>query len=618
MKINVWENCYNDTWKGVITEPSFVHPAKFSRGLIRRIYSHAAGNGWLKQGDTILDPFGGIGLGALHANYHGFNWVGVELEEKFVTLGRGIECEGISRDDFVRFYGRWRRIADSGKRRWCPDCLAQAEKVIEQNHESALQFDMFDLMPERESASYVRNSGQVPYSSPHHFNGNLGMFRKYAKAGAWSVLLQGDSRRLVDTVLSAANGLVSSPPYSSSNQNYRSGWDYIDKGKLSHNRSSKNRQASYGNQFGQMADMPEGVFDGVVSSPPYSGTRVAKNSTGIDLLKLYGTYRSSGGGMSFESFCEQQRRHSVEYGDTLGQLSNLPQGAIDGVISSPPFVESIGSDDPQKRGGVLASDPKRANDKNLTGSYGTSTGQIGVMTAGEFNAIVGSPPYEGSLDNGVVDKAERVRLAREKGISNSEDISPVDMGSVGRRDFQTGYGESDGNLGCMKGGFDSIVSSPPYEKRTVHGQGGIDPDKLKSPGQNSQALVMDDYGSSPGQLSSNSGETFWGAARQVVEQCYILLSPDSYAIWVCKDFVRNKERVPFCDMWRILCESVGFETVEINRAMLVNVKGVRVSLDLEEENITVARKGFFRRLAEKKGSPPIDWEEVIVMRKPAS
>jgi hypothetical protein len=29
-----------------------------------------------------------------------------------------------------------------------------------------------------------------------------------------------------------------------------------------------------------------------------------------------------------------------------------------------------------------------------------------------------------------------------------------------------------------------------------------------------------------------------------------------------------------------------------------------------------SRKSFFRRLAERKGSPRIDWEEVLVMQKP--
>lgn len=42
-----WAGCYDDNWKGVIVEDAFAHPAKFSRGLIRRIYEHARSEGWL-------------------------------------------------------------------------------------------------------------------------------------------------------------------------------------------------------------------------------------------------------------------------------------------------------------------------------------------------------------------------------------------------------------------------------------------------------------------------------------------------------------------------------------------------------------------------------------------
>lgn len=451
--INTWENCYNDNWKGVITEASFTHPAKFSRGLIRRIYSHAIEHGWLSPGDTVLDPFGGVGLGALHANYYGLNWLGVELEPKFVTLGQGMACEGISKE-----------TTNGGERRWCPDCIARAEGGQRPDGSgSSRQPGLFDIAPD-------------PATDPHYFEGNLDLFRKYARYDAWATLVQGDSRQLVKVIGDA-------------------------------------------------------VANGLVASPPYAQTRVAKNSGSIDLVKLHETYRLSGGGMSLEAFCEQQLRHSHEYGNSVGQLSNLPQGNLDGIVSS------------------------------------------------------------------------------------AEYISPIDMESAGKRNFQTDYGSSDGNLGSMKGGFNAVVGSPPYENRTVHDH-GVDPNKLRAPGRNSQALVMTGYGASPGQLSNNAGETFWEAAHQVVEQCYSLLTPGAPAIWVCKDFVRNKERVQFCDMWRRLCEAVGFETVEINRAMLVKRKGIQVSLDGEQKEITVERKGFFRRLAEKKGSPRIDWEEVIVMRKP--
>lgn len=33
------------------------------------------------------------------------------------------------------------------------------------------------------------------------------------------------------------------------------------------------------------------------------------------------------------------------------------------------------------------------------------------------------------------------------------------------------------------------------------------------------------------------------------------------------------------------------------------------------DNFTTERKSFFRRLAEKKGSPAIDWEDVICVVK---
>jgi len=35
----IWTGCYNDSWNGVIVADAFAHPAKFARGLIRRIYA---------------------------------------------------------------------------------------------------------------------------------------------------------------------------------------------------------------------------------------------------------------------------------------------------------------------------------------------------------------------------------------------------------------------------------------------------------------------------------------------------------------------------------------------------------------------------------------------------
>lgn len=87
-ELTQWEGCYDDGWQGDIIPEAFSHPAKFSRGLIHRIYQHAKEMGWVHPRDYVLDPFGGIALGALDALSMGLNWIGIELEEKFVSLGQ--------------------------------------------------------------------------------------------------------------------------------------------------------------------------------------------------------------------------------------------------------------------------------------------------------------------------------------------------------------------------------------------------------------------------------------------------------------------------------------------------------------------------------------------------
>ena len=63
-----------------------------------------------------------------------------------------------------------------------------------------------------------------------------------------------------------------------------------------------------------------------------------------------------------------------------------------------------------------------------------------------------------------------------------------------------------------------------------------------------------------------------------------------------------------------MLESLGFEPVERIRAMLVK-EDRQPGLFGEDVVKTTERKSFFRRLAEKKGSPRIDWEEVLMVRK---
>jgi len=70
--------------------------------------------------------------------------------------------------------------------------------------------------------------------------------------------------------------------------------------------------------------------------------------------------------------------------------------------------------------------------------------------------------------------------------------------------------------------------------------------------------------------------------------------------------------VDFPGDWQKLCEQVGFETQEEIHALFAQERTVK------GQKVRVERKSFFRRLAEKKGSPPIDWETIWIMQKPLS
>ena len=80
-----WEECFNQNWRKLIVSD---HPAKFARGVIRRIYEHASENGWVGHDCKIIDPFGGIALGGLDAMRLKAHWTGIELEKKWASIGK--------------------------------------------------------------------------------------------------------------------------------------------------------------------------------------------------------------------------------------------------------------------------------------------------------------------------------------------------------------------------------------------------------------------------------------------------------------------------------------------------------------------------------------------------
>jgi hypothetical protein len=243
-----------------------------------------------------------------------------------------------------------------------------------------------------------------------------------------------------------------------------------------------------------------------------------------------------------------------DYGQSPGQLGAMPVRKLDAAISSPPYIDA--------RQGWQT--PEGA--ENIR--YGESNGQLSQMPEGAFSAAVSSPPWEGCL-------------------ATAED-DHMEHGAAGNVYVST--------RGLRTRGGDRTSREAKQNQSDLNGK--INLGSINTFGNNGKHL-----------------DTFWTEAKKIVAQTYAALRPGGHAIWIVKSFVRNKALVDFPGQWRALCESVGFVTLHEHHAMLVDDKGTQTAIDGNHKQHKTERKSFFRRLAEKKGSPEINFETVYCMIK---
>lgn len=219
---------------------------------------------------------------------------------------------------------------------------------------------------------------------------------------------------------------------------------------------------------------------------------------------------------------------------------------------------------------------------------------------GAAGLAVSSPPYSGN------EKCD-YRMD-EAGNTRSRDVRRGHRQGEGSFRGSETYGQTPGQLGNLPPGQPPTmaVSSPPYEAARV----------ATGEQQRSDARIadipehIDCYGDGSVQRTVGGIDDFWSASRVILEQVYAVLAPGGHCVWVVKAFVRQGKLVDFPGQWAALCESVGFKPVCQHRAMLVSGSGEQRDAFGQHKKLERARKSFFRRLAEAKGSPCINWEDV--------
>jgi len=584
VKTIIWHNCYDASLKGLVTKESFAHPAKMARGLCERILDYGRERGYWKPGDLIVDPFGGIGTTGLVGAYRGYRVVSVELEPKFVEM-----------------------------------------------HQANI---------ERNRKKLERIGAPLP------------------------VVVQGDSRKLRQLVAEAV-GAVMSPPWSNVlsrdvvDANARVAWarehgisnaEHVSPVDM---ERAGARDQDYGKEAGQIGTMPEGNLSsviGAVMSPPFAGNSGGHGeaSSGPVNARYPGVFERHTGSM----------RNGAGYGASEGQINAMPAGdpaQVIGAISSPPYegVEfnadqnQADSGKPLSRShqsysniaGAIASPPYGGNEKSdytheardrrrlgddyagkgrggsFRGSenYGETDGQIGRMPMGAIT----SPPY--------ADSEQDYKEGWARFHSNGR--TPSHKTDLQR---EANYGSTPGQMGALLAGDVSevmgAITSPPYEDSLRSEKHDIDWLKVKPdyPGREWTPAVLDArershnnrlYGESDGQIVAEAGETYWAAVAQVYQELFAILPPGGACAIVVKNYVKAKQIVPLCDQTAQLLDAIGFEVVERVRAMLVKESSTP-TLFGDNHIKRTSRKSFFRRLAEKNGSPEINFEEVIWAVKP--
>ena len=252
--VTEWRNCYNDGWQGVIVPEAFAHPAKFSRGLIRRIYEHMLAAGYLAPGDSVVDCFGGIGAGALDAMSMGLHWTGVELEPRFVELGN-------------RNIAKWQRdLAMLGDRvgtaRLLQGDSRRLLEVVGAGMAGVVSSPPFENQIHGQDEAFLRavDADRVKrglqYSTTRHHSTDYG-----TSPGQLGAMPSGDY----------AAAVISSPPYADAVNGTGEGpgarYDTVH-----HNADTAQRLSSdngYGATDGQLGRMAGEGWSAAVSSPPF-------------------------------------------------------------------------------------------------------------------------------------------------------------------------------------------------------------------------------------------------------------------------------------------------------------------------------------------------------------
>jgi len=416
--------------------------------------------------------------------------------------------------------------------------------------------------------------------------------------------IQGDAREL-SKLLSEADSIVTSPPYSDSLNPHNEGESSGDSAPKKRKRGIQ----AYSFNKENIGNLSYGDIDSIITSPPYSESMSKRR-------KGYTTYPE----------LSRTRHMGEDSGDE--NIGNLPHGDIDSIITSPPYSDirkksKISEEDLEKKLAILEKGAKEGRYHSGGTDYHTpgrlkwirgwmgetnlSEGNIGNLPHGNIDSIITSPPFGPSQTGGGIFK-EGYKAPGEEEVSDpglpqrharplSDDPRNID---------NLEYGES----------VDAVITSPPYEEsKAFHdikfmksiakeqdekARKGETKSHYRTEEAELRYLNKIESGKieDPDNIGSMKGETYLEAMLKVYRECFSALKPMGKMVIVVKNFIREKAIVRL-DLDTIrLCEAAGFTLSD-------------------HWYFKLPTRSFWRILYRKKHPevPEVEFEDVLVFDK---
>lgn len=349
-------------------------------------------------------------------------------------------------------------------------------------------------------------------------------------------------------------------------------------------------------------------FDAVITSPPYGE---AQQGSGIAKKGYHGKKHSP-------TDLVGNRSYMPDKFESEQNISKLPLGNVDAVITSPPYHPSSETGKGLTKKGKKAmekSQNRRYTDKSMANAlaYSEDPQNIGNLPRGNIDAVITSPPYGDS-------KKQPHRIDLEHEVLSMETDSRPDTKhrrTPGRvraiKSLLSGYGNEQSNIGNLP--VDAVITSPPYEQtktfQDIEFMKSIaqdQSDKLRR-GENkghyrtaeAEKRSLDKLQTGNIESKNNIGnlgkETYLQAMLKVYLEMFKVLKPNGLAIIVIKPFIRNKQVVDLPWHTWLLLDRAGFRLVRL------------LKLRLEQES-------FWRVIYHQKyNAPKIAHEYILVLQK---